>query len=235
MDFPKIVHLIYIPWDKNQKLKKNYMDFDEGFYKQFKKDLKGWKVKLWTWDKIEKIMTRYYKKEWNIVKRRSSRPTMLVDYLRWKIVYHYGGIYWQYGSKNKKSLSILIPRQVGGMVLLTETELNIFSRYWNSLYRIRNYQPEEKIRIRNQVFSAYPKHKFIKKIITRILYNLEKYKVKEDYDILYICANAMISKIYNQNIHNINKYKIELFNLKKSNSIVDIYGKGSWRTDKKFI
>lgn len=57
MIFPKIVHLIYIPWDKDQKIKNNCMDFDISFYKQFKNILGfEWTVIMWTRDKIEKFM-----------------------------------------------------------------------------------------------------------------------------------------------------------------------------------
>ena len=232
MRFPKIIHLIYIPWNRKQKLKKDYMDFDRSFYYNFKKQVGNkWEVKLWTWDIINIFMNKYYMDEWKLIQKHSSRPTMLVDYLRWKLVYHYGGIYWQYGSKLKNSIEILIPKHERCIKLVTESYLNLFCRYWNSLYKIRNGIPEEEIRICNQVFAAYPKNKFVRKVIKSIVINIQKYKVTEDYDILYICANALVSKIYDR----YDKKCVERLTLKEANSIISIHGKGSWRTDKKWL
>ena len=53
MVFPKIIHMIYIPWNRKQKIKKDYMDFDKSFYYNFIKQVGNkWEVKLWTWDII---------------------------------------------------------------------------------------------------------------------------------------------------------------------------------------
>jgi mannosyltransferase OCH1-like enzyme len=124
MEFPRIVHLIYIPWDQRQKLKKDYMDFDQTFYYEFKEQVgNNWKVKLWTWDKIKIFTNKYCLDEWKLIKKYASRPTMLVDYLRWKIIYCYGGIYWQYGCVLKKPLEYLIPPKSKTITLLTESEL----------------------------------------------------------------------------------------------------------------
>ena len=57
MTFPKIVHLIYIPWDKKQLLKTDFLDFDNSFYIRFQEQLgDNWVVIMWTMDKIEKFM-----------------------------------------------------------------------------------------------------------------------------------------------------------------------------------
>jgi len=221
--------MIYIPWDKKQRLKKDYHDFNKKFYYKFQKQLgKKWKVKLWTWDKINKFMEKYYNREWRTIRKYADRAVMLVDYLRWKIIYHYGGIYWQYESKLKTSIKYLVPRHPNNIVLLTELELNIIFRYWNALYKIRKLKPEERIRVATQVFAAYPKSKFIKKVVKKIVSNIQKYKVREDYDILYICSNAMLSEMYDKS----NKHYIELLSFRESRRIVTFSGKGSWRTDK---
>ncbi len=235
MKFPKIIHLIYIPWDKNQKLKHDYMDFDASFYHSFCKQLNSeWKVILWTRDRIENFMNKYYFDEWNYVKNKSSRPVMWVDYLRWKLVYHFGGVYWQYGSKLKCSIDYFIPKYKGGIQLFTENRTNFLYRYYTSYYRIRNGTAEESLRIATQVFSSYPKNKFIDIVVDRILFNLGKYKVKEDYDILFISGNAMISTVYNEcnNSGLTEKYNVDLYSLSKTKSLISFSGTGSWRLDK---
>ena len=38
-EFPKIIHMIYIPWHrKTELLKENELDFDHTFYNNFKKN-----------------------------------------------------------------------------------------------------------------------------------------------------------------------------------------------------
>jgi len=80
--FPRIIHLIYIPWDKHQKLKSDQLDFDQSFYHSFQARLGSrWNVKMWTWNKIEQFMNSSpYLDEWTQIKGKVSRPVMLVDY-----------------------------------------------------------------------------------------------------------------------------------------------------------
>ena len=47
-DSPKLIHLIYIPWDKNQKLKDDYLDFDKKPYEELKRNNPEYNIKLWT-------------------------------------------------------------------------------------------------------------------------------------------------------------------------------------------
>lgn len=233
--FPKTVHLIYIPWDKKQRLKHDHMDFDKVFWKKFEQQLKrkGWKVMMWTRDKIEKFMEMHYSREWKLVKRLVARPVQLVDYLRWKIIYHYGGIYWQYGSFLKAPINSLIPPQIGGALTLTETTCNFFRRYWMGTERIRFGKPEEKTRVATQVFSAYPRNGFVQSVIDKNISNLRRYKVKCDYDILYIGGNAMVSEVYDEckQDGSIHKFKVTILSYEASQDIAKFSSEGSWRTN----
>ena len=80
----------------------------------------------------------------------------------------------------------------------------------------------------NQVFSAYPKNSFLYYCIEKSRQNLKEYTVKEDYDILYIGANAMLSQSYDEYK---NKGDIELFSIKQRDKMFKVSNKGSWRTD----
>lgn len=234
MNFPKIVHLIYIPWDKSQKLKTDFMDFDLAFYNKFRKKIEPeWEVILWTRDIIEKFMNSHYRTEWKIVKNKSSRPVMWIDYLRWKIVYHFGGVYWQYGSKLKRNINDFIPRYHQGVQLFTENYLYDLYKYCTSYYTIRKGEPEETLRIATQTFSSYPRNKFIQKVVNRIVFNLKNYKVREDYDILFISGNAMISKIYEEckETGSVKKYKVARHSLEVSKEMISFSSNGSWRKD----
>jgi hypothetical protein len=92
---------------------------------------------------------------------------------------------------------------------------------------IRNNKPEELIRIANQSYCAYPKNKFLLYCINKSWNNLHKYTLKNQYDLLYIGANAMISEAFDEYE---NKNEIHLINNTKEYIVFS--SNGSWRLDK---
>ena len=85
---PKIIHLIYIPWDKNQKLKDNYLDFYKSSYEELRDNNPDYNVKLWTLPDIKNFLNMYYPEYYDTI-FSLPRPTMIVDFLRLLLVYHY--------------------------------------------------------------------------------------------------------------------------------------------------
>jgi len=228
---PKIIHLIYIPWDKNQKLKDNYLDFDKSSYEELRDNNPDYNVKLWTLPDIKNFLNMYYPEYYDTI-FSLPRPTMIVDFLRLLLVYHYGGIYWQYGSKRKvKTMDYFLPEKGKKVKLFTETIITQKqSKDVADKEEIRNGEPEELIRVCNQVFSAEEKHPYMLELFLKAVSNSKKYKVKRDYDILYIGANSMMSKMYNE----IGRYRrdIELVEYDNVGKMIFISSNGSWRTDK---
>ena len=55
-DSPKLIHLIYIPWDKNQKLKDDYLDFDKKPYEELKRNNPEYNIKLWILPDIQEFI-----------------------------------------------------------------------------------------------------------------------------------------------------------------------------------
>jgi mannosyltransferase OCH1-like enzyme len=97
---PKLIHLIYIPWDKNQKLKDDYLDFDKKSYEQLKRNNPEYNIKLWILPDIQEFVRNFYPEYYDII-FNLPRPTMIVDFLRLLVVYHYGGIYVSTFSKQE--------------------------------------------------------------------------------------------------------------------------------------
>ena len=226
---PKLIHLIYIPWDKNQKLKDDYLDFDKKSYEKLKRNNPEYNIKLWILPDIQEFVRDFYHEYYDII-FNLPRPTMIVDFIRLLVVYHYGGIYWQYGSiSNASSINMFQPSPNRKVKLFTEAVLS--QEYADKMKDepIRQGEPEEITRVCNQVFSAVPKHPYIFILFTTAIENSKKYQIKKDYDILYIGANAMMSSIYDK----IGKLRddVELINHKTTKKIIDINSKGSWRTD----
>ena len=222
--FPKIVHLIYIPWDKNTGIiKEDEDDFDHTFYKDFSKNNPDWEVKMWTLSKINDFTDKFYP-EYRDIWDKIKHPTQSVDFFRILVTYHYGGIYWQYGSTQNSELEDFIPAKNKDIKLFIETIIT--PEYANSMRneRIREGKPEELERIANQLFSAYPKNPFLKYCIEKYWNNLNNYTVKNQYDILYIGANAMFSEAYHEYK---DKRRIEL--IYDTDIYITIYSTGSWR------
>jgi mannosyltransferase OCH1-like enzyme len=221
--FPKIVHLMYFPWNKNGKLKENELDFDKVFYNSFKENNSDWEVKLWTLTETKKFVETNYPKYSNIFDL-IKHPVQTVDFFRLLVTYHYGGIYWQYGSKQKVSLNTFIPPLNKKARLFVEVIIpNLFSQY-RTFEKLRDGKPEELIRVSFAIFSCFPKNKFLKYTIDKVWNNLNTMEIKSQYDILYVGGNAMFSEAYHeypnkQDIHlTMNTYKYISFS-----------SKGSWR------
>jgi hypothetical protein len=230
---PKLIHLIYIPWDKKQRLKKNYLDFSHTFYLDMVKQYPDFRIEMWTLPKLKQFVAEQYPNYESTI-FNLPRPTMIVDFLRLLIVYHYGGIYWQYESKCRNKLELFLPRVNKNMKLLTELVLTDDLCKKAGEEQIRKGVPEESVRVCNQIFSAVPRHPYVLKLFERAIENMNRVgEIKCDYDILYVGANAMMSQMYNE----VGQYRtdIELVPLAIVNQLVSISSKGSWRTDKKNI
>jgi mannosyltransferase OCH1-like enzyme len=228
-DCPHMVHMIYIPWNKKtQRLEENENHFDHSSYKNFKTTYPAFLVRLWKRSDIKSFVSENYPDYqdtiWNV-----SRPAMIVDIMRILIIYHYGGIYWQYESISKTSLVNFLPSKEKQLKLFTETVLTHAQAEDTRKYVIREGLPEENIRICNQVFSAVPKHPYLWKLFLQAISNVQKFHVKEDYDILFITGNALFSTFYDK----IGKYDstIECVSLKNTKEMISISSHGSWRTD----
>jgi mannosyltransferase OCH1-like enzyme len=225
---PRIIHLIYFPWDSStQKLKDDPNHFDRTAYNELKAANPGYDVKLWTLPVCRQFVQRYYPAyEKDIFS--VPRPVMMVDILRLLIVYHYGGIYWQYGSKQLVDMDQFLPKK--NVKLFTEIILS--DEFANEMRKepIRNGQPEEKLRVGTQLFSAIPRHPYLLELFKTTIQNTQKYKIIRDYDILFTTGNAMMSTVYDQ----VGKYQVdvELIDVDQSMRMATISSNGSWRLKK---
>ena len=226
-------HMIYFPWDKQQRFLQDEFNFDHNpyyFIKNFAKKEQNVKVQLWTFTKAKQFCAKYYPEIWSILERYAARPTMYVDILRWLFVYHYGGVYLQYRSVPKVPLHAFLP-QKGTVRFFTEKILSPEFAAQMANVPIRNGKPEELLRIRNQIFSAKkPKEKIIWKLICFLTDRMEKHRVTCDYDILYISANAAVSEFYDRYCKT--DKDVELTSLKTTDKMIQIVCLGSWRVDK---
>ena len=185
---------------------------------------------MWTFDTLQKFSEEIEPGLWDNLWKLVEHPTMIIDYYRWFVVYNMGGIYLQYDSKllfDIKNINNIMPSNDKTTKLFVEIILSNEESIENGKkYKIRNGAPEEPIRIANQFFSAIKKSTFCKKILDNMLKNLNKYTVEEDYDILYIGANALVSEVYDKYP---NKNEIYLVDFEKKQKLIEFSSNGSWR------
>ena len=168
MSFPQIVHFIYFPWDRNGILKDNENDFDHHFLKMFKKNNSLWEIKLWTLSKTKEFVQQNYPNYWNNIWILFSHPIQAIDFFRLLIVYHFGGIFWQYESKQCRALDNFIP--ISGKKCKLFVESVITKKFSENMKkeRLRNNKPEELVRVALGCFSAYPKEPIFMVLYSKI-------------------------------------------------------------------
>jgi hypothetical protein len=194
---PRIVHLIYLPWTRDQVLKSDPYDFDHTFEQRLRalQEPRGWTVRMWTGPELQKE----FPKMWTTSLKESARPTQMVDLFRWAVVARYGGVYLQYGTRvHNDNLDRLRPSSGHTVKLFTERVLTTEQcQEAGRRHTIRRGVPEEPVRVMNQVFSAsVVEHPFIVRCRDTILRNMVERKPVHDYDILYLGANALVSTLY---------------------------------------
>ena len=104
---------------------------------------------------------------------------MIIDLLRLLVVYHYGGIYWQYGSINKVNMINFLPSENKKVKLFTEIIISQEFSEKMKLEPIRNNEPEELTRVLLGFFSAVPKNDYIFTLFSTAISNTKKYSVKK--------------------------------------------------------
>lgn len=220
------IHMIYIPWNKDGSLKPDYNDFNKKFYNRMCNHFSEANIYMWTYPELREFSNKHEPGLWDRLWSKVKHPTQIVDFYRWFVVYHLGGIYWQYESEYHMPLKMLKSKD-NDVVLLTESIISkTFAEKIGREQIIRKGIPEEEIRVANQVFWSKPHSKFVKHVMDSILERLDKYTVNNDYDILYIGANAMISEVYDRYP---NKKEIKLIPHSDRIKIVTFSSRGSWR------
>ncbi len=239
-----LVHMIYLPWDRDGRLKDDEDDFDHAFAIKFEKRVaelnstpgERFEVRLWKRGDLERFSEMWCPGLWGQlvakVGRERNHPVMLVDFYRWLVVYCYGGIYWQYQSElvGQTRMSAFLPsdprRQE--VKLFTETILTEEEGRENGQkYPIRGGEPEEELRIYTSIFYAPAEHPFVALMLDEMTSRLNQYDARENYDILYITGNAVLPTVYARAPH----YHpvMELVGMPERDRMIKMSSNGSWR------
>lgn len=225
---PRIIHLIYFPWDRNQCLLDDPLAFDRAPVDAMRAYAPDFEIRLWTYPDAQFFCEQHYPDVWRAL-QRAARPVMLVDVLRWVVVHRFGGIYWQLGTTPLAPMRAFLPGEGRNVRLFTEFELSPDQCRIAMPEPIRSGEPEEPTRVLIQVFSARPHAAFIERMIGLQVERLQRYEVKRDYDILFITGNAAASTAYDR--FGRTDPAVELLPASESRRLLKWHYKGTWRKD----
>ncbi|NLG36284.1 MAG: hypothetical protein GX548_13120, partial [Lentisphaerae bacterium] len=225
---PRIIHMMHFPWDATHTLKENDEDFDHGPWETMRKYAPDFDVQLWTYSRIRDFCRQQAPAIWEHLSR-CSHPVMMVDVLRWLVVSHFGGIYWQMNTTPLREMSAYLPSPGKNVRLFTEFVLTPDQCQSMAAEPIRNGQPEEATRVLIQAFSAHPAAPFVLKTIDLLMDRARTLTPKKDYDILYITGNAAVSTAYDR--FGKDDASVELVDLRVSKQMIKWHYRGSWRRE----
>lgn len=220
--------MLYFPWGPDQKLKADVDDFDHAPYEAMRAYAPGMDVRLWTYPKARALCEEQYPEVWAVL-RTVSRPVMMVDVLRWVVVHHQGGIYWQMNTTPLVRMESFLPSAGKSVRLFTEFDLSEAQCRNAMAEPIRQGEPEEAKRILIGVFSATKGAGFVQEMIRFLLGRLRQSTPIRDYDILFISGNAAASTGYDR--FGKNDVTVEVVGLADSRRMMKLHYEGSWRTE----
>lgn len=226
---PRIIHLMFFPWGKDQKLIADQNDFDHTPYENMVRYASEFEVKLWDYYAAEKICLEHYPEVWTMA-INFPRPMMTVNTLRWLMVYHHGGLSWQYDMNPLRPMEQYLPSKDKECRLFTEFVLFPDEcRIKSDQEPIRAGVPEEPVRIPSQVFSAIPQHRYMKSVVGYIQKQAATYTFKRDYDCQFITGNAAASTAYD--LFGKNDPTVERVGAVETRRMIKIIYLGTWRTE----
>ena len=220
--------MMYFPWGKDQRLVADQHDFDHRPYERMVRYAPNFEVKLWDYYTTEAFCLKHYPKIWKVA-RALPRPMMLVNTLRWLVVYHFGGISWQYDMNPLVPMERILPSPGKEARVFTEFVLNPEECLIKASEPIRKGEPEESVRVPSQAFCAVPRHRYIKSAVDLIHERSKRHVFKRDYDCQFMTGNAAASAAYD--LFGKNDPTVERVPRDETWQMMKIIFQGTWRTE----
>jgi hypothetical protein len=196
-NFPRLLHLMYIPYDfKTQTFKFDASDeFDHTYAEDWREKLADtrWQVRLWTWTELCNVAP---KPLLHYVLSRCTRPMQLIDFFRIWLLWKLGGVNLQYGSELEQ-LEHCVP-QHSSMRLFTE--FTCTQRRALSIASPR-YQSVWTRRVCIALFGCYPNSPLLFEFLVRSLVNLSTFRVECDNDVLQCGGPVLFTEVVWTTLH----------------------------------
>lgn len=192
----------------------------------------GREVVLWDYAEVQDFSMRHDADLWHDL-QRVPRGIMMVDVLRWLLVYRLGGMYFQLGTAPLVPMDAFSPTAGHSARVFTEFVLTPEQCRAAMRFPIREGRPEEPVRVLNQVFSAEKESPFIGRMLEFLVRRLRTLTPREDYDVLYIAANGGVSEGYDR--FGKQDASVELTSLEDTRRMLKLTYAGLWRTDPDWV
>lgn len=201
----------------------------EGALDKLRRYAPGAAVHLWDRERTKPLAEEFEPGLWDEL-FRLARPVMVVDILRWLVIYRHGGLYWQLGCVPWRPMEAFVPENPEVECRLwTENVMSPEECQKMAAKPIRQGRPEEPIRVANQVIWCRQGAAFAKRMVEFLLERARKWTPQEDYDVLFITANAAVSEAYD--LFGKGNPRVELVGLAETRQMVRWKHGGMWRRD----
>ena len=147
--FPRTLHCVFIPWDKNQTLADDLNDIPEKVQQQVE-DLElraatdGWNVQFWTFQRLQEfVVDTFGEKLWEFLWQKVDRPVQAVDFLRQLLLYEFGGVSFQLGVQivSDTSLDDIFVPEGAETRMFVEMNLSPSRSARATTFKVRNGTP----------------------------------------------------------------------------------------------
>lgn len=190
---PEVIHFVYGLWDKTP-LPPVY----EQTYNLWKSQ--GWKVKLWNLEEVKALLNlpqySHYKKTYESLSRNIQRA----DFIRYLIVYHEGGFYFDLDcqpTSNSLLQELRSSLRTSKNIFFVETITSEdFAKKTAELYPIRRGIPETTVRISNFAFGCHKGSSVLKKVLELATKRCQKNPtITCEYDVLYTTGPDCMTEV----------------------------------------
>lgn len=217
---PKLIHTMYGLWD----------DAEPGLAERFIlggwiRRNPAWAVVLWRKPHLESLLNQEYP-EYLATYGSFERGAQKADFLRYLLVYHFGGAYCDLDLYCRASLENFQLAQEA--VFHTETMLTPEEMVDNGRrHHIRRGVPEKRQRIANYFFAATPRHPVLRDLLALVERRASE-TPKEDYDVIYTTGpDAMTEAVLSSECP-----AIRILSVEEAHQTAVHLCRGSWRENK---
>lgn len=198
---PENIHFVYGLWDKGA-LPPLY----EQTYQLWK--FQGWNVKLWGLEEVKKLLDLPQYAHEKKIYQSLSRNIQKADFIRYLIIYHEGGFYFDLDCQPAQD-SLLKAlrsnlRSYKELFFVETITSEDFAKKTAELYPIRKGIPETTVRVSNFAFGCCKGSATLKKILQLVTKRCKKNPhLTCEYDVLYTTGPDCVTEVITQQIKSV--------------------------------
>ena len=191
-EIPRLIHAVYGLWDSGPLPWRNRWVLGGWARKHNTPD---WKIVLWGKDTSERFVRHQFPKYWNMY-RSYRRDVQRADFLRYLLLYHFGGFYIDLDLQCRSALDgLLSEHPEARMLACVETRLTARrAREIGQAEPIRNGKAEIPERVANYFMACAPGHPVMGNIID-LVEQRAQLPIRRDYDVIFTTGPDVVTEI----------------------------------------